>query len=85
MRYTSIGCAVGPSLCLWYNILDKFGSKNTATIVGKKLIVDQLIASPIFTGSIMIMSRVFSGDKWPQIQNKLEDNYMTVMLTSYSV
>lgn len=85
MRYTSIGCAVGPSLCLWYKILDKIGSKNTVPIVAKKLLADQLIASPVVTGSIMIMSRVFNGDEWPQIQNKLEDNYVTVMLTSYSV
>lgn len=85
LRYASIGCAVGPSLSMWYKTLDRFGTKNTVPIVAKKILVDQLIASPIVNGSVMIMSRVFSGDEWPQIQKKLEDNYVTVMLTSYLV
>lgn len=85
LRYASIGCAVGPSLSMWYKTLDRFGTKNTIPIVAKKLSVDQLIASPIVNGSIMIMSRVFSGDEWPQIQEKLEKNYVTVMLNSYLV
>jgi len=85
VRYASIGCAVGPSLSMWYRTLDRFGTKNTVPIITKKLLVDQLIASPIVNGSVMIMSRVFSGDEWPQIQKKLEDNYVTVMLNSYLV
>jgi len=85
IRYASIGCAVGPTLTMWYKSLDRLGTKNTIPIVAKKILVDQMIASPIINGAVMIMSRVFSGDKWPQIQNKLEDNYVKVMLTSYLV
>lgn len=85
VRYASIGCAVGPTLTMWYKTLDRLGTKNTIPIVAKKILVDQMIASPIINGAVMIMSRVFSGDKWPQIQNKLEDNYVKVMLTSYLV
>lgn len=85
VRYASIGCAVGPTLSMWYRTLDRFGTKNTVPVLAKKLLVDQLIASPIINGSVMIMSRVFSGDEWPQIRKKLEDNYVTVMLNSYLV
>lgn len=85
VRYASIGCAVGPTLSMWYKTLDRLGTKNSISLVTKKILVDQLFASPIINGAVMIMSRVFSGDKWPQIQNKLEDNYMKVMLTSYLV
>jgi protein Mpv17 len=85
VRYASIGCAVGPSLSMWYRTLDRFGTRNTVPIVAKKILVDQLIASPIVNGAVMIMSRVFSGDEWPQIQKKLESNYTTVMLNSYLV
>jgi len=85
VRYASIGCALGPTLTLWYKILDRFGTQNKISIITKKILVDQLIASPIITGSVMIMSRVFSGDEWPQIQKKLEDNYVHVLLTSYTV
>ncbi|XP_050530260.1 protein Mpv17 [Daktulosphaira vitifoliae] len=83
VRYASIGCAVGPSLSMWYRSLDRFGTKTTIPIIAKKILTDQLIASPLVNGSIMIMSRVFSGDEWPQIQQKLEDNYVTVILNSY--
>lgn len=85
LRYVSIGCAVGPSLSMWYRTLDKFGTENKVSTVAKKIMVDQLIASPIVNGTVMIMSRVFSGDEWPQIQKKLDDNYVTVMLNSYFV
>lgn len=85
MRYASIGCAVGPSLSMWYRTLDRFGTKNTIPIIVKKLSIDQLVASPIVNGSVMIMSRVFSGDEWPEIQEKLEKNYFTVMRNSYLV
>lgn len=85
VRYASIGCAVGPTLSMWYRTLDRFGTANTIPIVAKKILVDQLVASPLINGSVLIMSRVFSGDKWPAIQQKLEDNYVTVMLTSYLV
>lgn len=85
VRYMSIGCAVGPTLSMWYRTLDRFGTKNTIPIVAKKILIDQLVASPLINGSVLIMSRVFSGDEWPAIQKKLEDNYVTVMLTSYLV
>ncbi|XP_022160845.1 protein Mpv17-like [Myzus persicae] len=85
VRYASIGCAIGPSLTLWYKTMNRLGTQNTIPIVTKKILVDQLIASPIITGSIMIMSRVFSGDEWPQIQKKLENNYADVLLTSYTI
>lgn len=85
VRYVSIGCAVGPTLTMWYQVLDKFGTCVTVPTVTKKILADQLIASPIVSGSIMIMSRVFSGDEWSQIQKQFETNYATVMLNSYVV
>lgn len=85
VRFASIGCAVGPTLSMWYKTLDRLGTKNTIPIITKKISVDQLIASPIINGGVLIMSRVFSGDKWPQIKNKLEDDFVKVMLTSYLV
>lgn len=70
---------------MWYKTLDRFGTQNKISIITKKILVDQLIASPIITGFVMIMSRVFSGDEWPQIKKKLKDNYVNVLLTSYIV
>jgi len=70
---------------MWYKVLDKFGTGVSLQTVVKKIVADQLIASPIACGSIMTMSRVFSGDEWPQIQKQLQNNYVTVMLNSYMV
>eukprot|EP00102_Acyrthosiphon_pisum_P019810 XP_016657020.1 PREDICTED: protein Mpv17-like [Acyrthosiphon pisum] len=85
VRFASIGCAVGPTLSMWYKSLDRLGTKNTIPIITKKISVDQLIASPIINGAVLIMSRVFNGDKWPQIQNKLEEDFVKVMLNSYLI
>lgn len=82
VRYVSIGCGLGPTITLWYRVLDRMGTKNTTRIVVKKVLIDQLVASPIFTAVVLTMSRVFSGDEWPIIQKRLEDNYVTVMLNS---
>jgi len=71
VRYASIGCALGPSLTMWYRTLDRLGTQITVPIS--------------IRSSIMTMSRVFSGDEWPQIQKKLEDNYVEVLLTSYTL
>lgn len=85
VRYASIGCAVGPSLTLWYRTLDRLGTANTVPVVAKKILVDQLVASPVITAAVLTMSWVYSGDEWPAVRRKLRDNYATVVLTSYAV
>ncbi|XP_078472888.1 uncharacterized protein LOC144734524 isoform X3 [Lampetra planeri] len=42
----SVGIVLGPILHLWYVYLDKFLPERTRKVVAKKILADQLIASP---------------------------------------
>lgn len=83
--YATLGCAIGPTLGAWYGVLDRFGTKNTVLTVTQKILADQLFASPIINGAVMIASRAFHGDGLPDIQKKLKDDYANVMFKSYLV
>ncbi|CAN0304207.1 unnamed protein product [Lampetra planeri] len=45
-RMFSVGIVLGPILHLWYVYLDKFLPERTRKVVAKKILADQLIASP---------------------------------------
>lgn len=42
-----VGCSMGPVLHCWYSWLDKFYIGKALHTVGKKVLVDQLVCSPI--------------------------------------
>lgn len=44
----AVGCSWGPLLHYWYGWLDRKLVGKTMSVVGKKVLMDQIIASPIF-------------------------------------
>ena len=50
----TIGLVLGPLNHYWYHMLDKFLVGATGRIVAKKVLLDELIASPIFTTSFFV-------------------------------
>ena len=50
----TIGLALGPLNHYWYLFLDKILPGATGRIVFKKVILDELIASPVFTTSFFM-------------------------------
>ena len=45
-RMFAVGFSMGPVLHYWYGWLDKFYVGNALKTVGKKVLVDQMVASP---------------------------------------
>lgn len=41
-----VGCSLGPIMHYWYGWLDKLYVGKTMKAVGKKVLVDQIVASP---------------------------------------
>lgn len=41
-----VGCSLGPVMHYWYTWLDKLYVGKSMKVVGKKVLVDQIVASP---------------------------------------
>uniref|UniRef100_A0A1B6EVZ7 Mitochondrial inner membrane protein Mpv17 n=1 Tax=Cuerna arida TaxID=1464854 RepID=A0A1B6EVZ7_9HEMI len=84
-RYASIGLLIGPTVGIWYRVLEyQFGSGGVKVLF-KKIACDQLIFAPIFLGCLMFTIDTLKGTPMQEIREDLKHNYPEVLLSNYKV
>ncbi|XP_026202002.1 mpv17-like protein 2 [Anabas testudineus] len=76
-----VGCSVGPLLHYWYYWLDRVYVGKALNTVGKKILADQLIGSPVVGMGYFLGMDVMEGhtlsEGWEELKNKFLELYKT--------
>ena len=76
----------GPGLRYWYGFLDRAIKGHTPRIkAAKKVLVDQLVCSPIFLGTFISVVGALQGENFEGIKRKLQSEYKDILLTNYYI
>ncbi|XP_041375456.1 mpv17-like protein 2 [Gigantopelta aegis] len=63
------GFLIGPLVHYWYLYLDKWFPGRTASILAKKLLLDQLVCSPIYIVIFLVTLNLLEGATWMKIKS----------------
>lgn len=74
-RMFAVGCSMGPVLHYWYTWLDQVYVGKAIHTVGKKVLVDQLIASPILGAWYFVGMGVMEGHPLSRGWGEFMDNF----------
>lgn len=78
-RMVCMGVALGPLNHAWYTTLDRFLPAITTSTVLKKILLDQVIASPMFACSFFMGMGTLEGNtatqSWREFTSKFWDVY----------
>ncbi|XP_041647488.1 mpv17-like protein 2 [Cheilinus undulatus] len=80
-----VGCSLGPMMHYWYGWLDRVYAGHALKTVGKKVIVDQLIASPTMALWYFIGMDVMEGHSLPEAWAEFKDKFWELYKADWCV
>ena len=69
---------MGPVGHFWYSFLDKIFPKQTVINTIRKILFDQLLASPIFTSLVIFGTNIFDGRKYSDCYAIFKEKFFTI-------
>lgn len=86
IQFSSIGLFVGgPALRFWYGVLNKYVGSSGATVVLKKVFVDQAVFAPVFILFFLSAVGTLQGKSLIEIKNDVQYNYRDILVTNYYI
>ncbi|XP_075908462.1 mpv17-like protein 2 isoform X2 [Petromyzon marinus] len=79
-RMFSVGIVMGPILHLWYVYLDKFLPERTRKVVAKKILADQLIASPPLAALFFFGMGALEGQSVKHSAHEFADKFLEMYM-----
>lgn len=79
------GLVIGPFCHYWYLFLDKWLPGKTVKIVLKKVIVDQLICSPIYISLFLLTTTLLENKSWEEMKEETKSKGATLYLAEWIV
>ncbi|XP_020510974.1 mpv17-like protein 2 [Labrus bergylta] len=80
-----VGCSLGPMMHYWYGWLDRVYVGNALKTVGKKVMVDQLIASPTMALWYFVGMDVMEGHTLPEAWAEFKDKFWELYKADWCV
>jgi protein Mpv17 len=86
-RMLAVGFAQGPPQHMFYTMLDRYVPGRVFSAIATKIVLDQLIASPMCIGIFFLGLGVLEGkdltEEFSELRNKFWTVYMVCSLTGY--